>query len=120
MCKLEKYILYTKDLLLLYVYPTKFVHTAVPTEMSRKHVSQMFYRGEVENEARERPQVFECLRFTSDSDVEVFMKAVESRRTTELYAHTRSEVCTLRGKDTTYYVRIPLTMFLRHGVKCLR
>ncbi len=63
----------------------------------------MFFRGEVEMEARERPPLIEQLQFTTDSDIEAFMRDVESKRTNELYAHTRTQACTVRGKNTALY-----------------
>lgn len=56
-------------------------------------------------EARERPPLIEPLQFTTDSDIEAFMRDVESKCTNELYSHARTPACTPRGKNTTLCVQ---------------
>ena len=53
-----------------------FIHIlclVLPIEMSRKHVSQMFFKGSIEKEARERAPLSQ-FRFSSDTDFERLMK----------------------------------------------
>lgn len=62
--------------------------------MTRKHVSQMFFKGEVEQELRETQQDF---TFKSDACMEDFMRHIEQSRVTELYPHCQNEVCIGKG-----------------------
>jgi hypothetical protein len=61
-----------------------------PLELIRKHVSQMFFRGEVEQELRETGRDF---TFQSDADMEGLMRCIEQSRVTDLYTHCQNAVC---------------------------
>lgn len=67
---------------------------AYPLELTRKHVSQMFFKGEVEQELREAQQDF---TFKSDAGMEDFMCYIEQLRITEIYPHCQNEVCIEKG-----------------------
>ena len=70
---------------------------ALPLELTRKNISEMFFRGEVEEELRECPLQLEKVRFKADSDMEEFMINVEEGRITKLYPHQQSERCMKKG-----------------------
>jgi len=84
---------------------------ACPLELTRKHVSEMFFRGEVEEELRDSPVELETVRFKSDSDIEIFMENVEEGRVTELYPHQPNERCIKKG----LYVYIAVAIVVIHG-----
>ena len=54
-----------------------YLPVALPLELTRKNISEMFFRGEVEEELRECPLQLEKVRFKADSDMEEFMISVE-------------------------------------------
>ncbi len=72
---------------------TYYICIALPTELSRKHISQMIFKGEMEMDARENRPDIATLLFSSDSDLERVMKEVERRRTDELYTHHPNHDC---------------------------
>ena len=57
-------------------------------------MSQMFFRGEVEQELRETVKNF---TFKCDSDFETVMQCVEKSRVTDLYPHTQNGLCMEKG-----------------------
>ena len=59
----------------------------LPTEMSRKHVSLWFFKGNVEIEARENAPLSQ-FRFTCESDLEICMERMLPK---EPYPHVNSE-----------------------------
>ena len=75
-----------------------FYSIAFPLELTRKHISDMFFRGEIEEELRECPSQLEMVRFKSDSDMQMFMMSVEDGRMTNLYPHQRSNQCIQKGQ----------------------
>ena len=66
------------------VYYIDCICLVLPVEMSRKHVSQMFFKGNIEKEARKRAPLSQ-IRFTSDSDFERLMTEMLP---SEPYPHT--------------------------------
>ena len=70
-----------------------------PPQLTRKHVSDMYYIGELESEAREPTHPHRILEwtFTSDSDRDKYMQLVVAEQSTKKYAHTPSETCKARG-----------------------
>ncbi len=52
---------------------TDLIRIAYPLELTRKHFSEMYFRGEVEEELRECPSQLERQKFKADSDMEIFM-----------------------------------------------
>ena len=52
---------------------TQILCLVLPIEMSRKYVSQMFFKGNIEKEVRERAPLSQ-FHFASDSDFEHLMK----------------------------------------------
>ena len=71
-----------------------FIFVAFPVELTRKHVSQMYFKGEVEQELRETARHF---TFKFDGDLENFMRDVERSRVSDLYPHHQNRVCTEKG-----------------------
>ena len=62
---------------------TNLLILVLPLEMSRKYVSKMFFKGNVEIEACESAHLSQ-FQFTFDADYNSFMKTVKQ---TELYSH---------------------------------
>ena len=56
------------------------ISSAIPTDMSSKHVSKMYFREAVESEIRENPLCLHQVRFKGDDNFEVFMREVEEKR----------------------------------------
>ena len=73
-------------------------HSANPVELSREHVSSMFFKAEVEAEIREVPSQVPCIMFTRDADFDMYMQHVEEGRVTALYHHNSSIECQSKGK----------------------
>ena len=74
-----------------------FPPVAFPLELTRKHVSEMFFKGGVEEELCDCPLGLQKVRFKSDSDIDAYMKTVEEGRIAELYPHQQSERCLKKG-----------------------
>ena len=68
------------------------------TELTRKHVAEMFYNGELEKEIRS-PVAPERLSwaFKLDCDREMFMQKLEEERAQTVYTHSPSEECLQKG-----------------------
>ena len=64
-----------------------YIIAVLPTEMSRKHVSLWFFKGNVEIEARENAPLSQ-FRFTCESDLEICMERMLPK---EPYPHVNSE-----------------------------
>lgn len=67
-----------------------------PTELSRKHVSDMFLQKEVEIEARENDKLTTWV-FKANGDVEIYIEEILRNAHSSLYAHKQSENCTAVG-----------------------
>ncbi len=65
-------------------------------QLSRKHLSDYFFNAEVEVELGEGGQKGATF-FGSNSDREVLMTAVETKRASTSYAHTPSSSCAVKG-----------------------
>ena len=72
-----------------------------PTELTRKHVADMFLQEELEIEARIEGKLSTWV-FKSDSDLEVFIQEVLSTAHSSLYTHQQSEKCSAVGMHTVY------------------
>ena len=57
-------------------------------------MSQMFFKGEVEQEVRESCRDF---KFKSDCDIKDVMCHIEDSRVAVLYPHCQSELCIGKG-----------------------
>lgn len=78
-------------------------------ELTRKHVSQMYFKGEVEQELRETARHF---TFKFDGDLENFMRDVERSRVSDLYPHHQNGICTEKGIYTnSVIIVLELTLF---------
>ena len=80
---------------ILFIHIILFI-SACPLELSRKYVTLMFFKGEVEHELRETPQMLPTFRFKSDSDLEKYMN-VERKHC--LYPHEQQQSCTKKGNS---------------------
>ena len=75
----------------IYMY-TVNVYFILGVELGRKHVSDMFYFGELEKEIRTRNKEKEW-KFKSAVDTEKYMAAIDEERASTLYQHTVSQGC---------------------------
>ena len=95
-------------------------HIGGKAELTRKHVSDMFLRGELEKEIRDpaKPHRLEGMVFCSDSDAECYMKQVEQERAYELYVHNQAPQCTGRGIEYTniYIIQVKRNGKLLHQI----
>lgn len=71
---------------------------ANPIELTREHVSMMFFKGEVESEIREVPSQIASVRFNTDAEFDLYMQHVEKQRVSELYEHNSCIECQQKGK----------------------
>ena len=65
-------------------------------ELGRKHVSDMFYEGELEKEIRSRAKDQEW-KFKTNEDAEKYIVMIEEERSSTLYSHNPSPTCTQKG-----------------------
>ena len=68
------------------------------SELTRKHVSDMFFKGEIEEQLRESGEIASTI-FQNDHDFEEVMHTVTESAI--IYSHEQSKLCTDRGK---YYI----------------
>ena len=68
------------------------------TQLTRKHVADMFFHAELEIEAR-KPSTDRIItwRFKRDGDQEQFIEEVIENVQSSLYLHHQSEDCTKKG-----------------------
>ena len=65
-------------------------------EITRKHISDMFFNAELETELRETDRLE--WRFRVDADREHFFELMESERVQQAYHHTPSTACPEKGQ----------------------
>ena len=68
----------------------------LPTELSRKHVADMFLQKELEIEARNKKKVSTWV-FKVNEDLEIYIQEVLSNAHSSLYSHQESENCSAVG-----------------------
>ena len=69
-----------------------------PTQLTRKHVADMFFHAELEVEARKAStDRIIAWRFKRDSDQEQFIEEVIENAQSSLYLHHQSKDCTKKG-----------------------
>ena len=78
------------------------IHVESTPEMTRKLVSQMFYNGEIEKEARDKSFPYSesvSWLFGLDKDRQYYMQYILSTRALQIYHHEPNKGCVERGKD---------------------
>ena len=68
------------------------------SELTRKHVLDMFFKGEIEEQLRESGEIASTI-FQNDHNFEKVMHTVTESAI--IYSHEQSKLCTDRGK---YYI----------------
>ena len=77
-----------------------YIHCCLgfPTQLTRKHVADMFFQAELEAEARKaNTNRLERWRFKRDSDQGLFIEEVIENAQSSLYLHHQSKDCTKKG-----------------------
>lgn len=75
-------------------------HVGKQIELTRKHVSDMFYNAELEHEIRKCQDGLEWA-FVRDGDREKYLEKVIKETNKKRYHHTPVEGCAKRGKVST-------------------
>lgn len=85
-------------------YICMYVILGFPTELTRKHVADMFFHAELEIEAR-APGTTRLMtwHFKADSDQEKYIKEVNEQEQSILYSHQQSKNCPMIGKHITLF-----------------
>lgn len=87
----------TRDLYYLFVF------VGYSSELSRKHVAQMFFTAELESEARHPGTTrLNNWTFKKDDDRDMFMREVIEQAQTSLYPHSPSQDCDQKGNLITH------------------
>ena len=69
-----------------------------PTELTRKHISEMFFIAEIESEARNSIEKLQKWKFKRNDDIELYMQEVISEARFCLFPHVQSQRCPEIGK----------------------
>ncbi len=64
-------------------------------EITRKHISDMYFNAELEAEVRDTGKIW--WKFHVDSDRELLFELLETERVCQLYQHTPSRLCPEKG-----------------------
>ena len=91
-CIAQQNVNLTRDLYYLSVF------VGYSSELTRKHVAQMFFTAELESEAwHPGTRHLNNWTFKKDDDREVFMREVIEQAQTSLYPHSPSQDCDQKG-----------------------
>lgn len=71
-------------------------------ELTRKHVADMYYSGELEKEIRTSPYRLNNWSFRVSDDREEYIKIILNEIREKCYVHRPAENCPERGKSTLY------------------
>ena len=81
------------------------------TELTRKQLSQMFFKGEIEKEIR-NPKYPERMKWVmkADGDIDDMMERVVEEQSQTLYEHQETPHCPDKGSNNYYYSTLDITM----------
>ena len=85
--------MYNDALIAIQIHYTSYF-VGFPTELTRKHVADMFLLAELENEARRTDTTrLTTWRFHADDDKEKYFEEVIEHSLSSLYSHNQSTNC---------------------------
>ena len=84
-------------------------------ELGRKHVSDMFYEGELEKEICSRTKDQEW-KFKAKEDAEKYMVMIEEERSSTLYSHNPSSTCTPKGVHYNLLLKCSIYIYSHRSI----
>lgn len=87
------------------------------TQLTRRHVSNVFFNAELESELGET-LLKSVTFFKCDGDKNVVMSQIETARVTKPYAHARSPLCEKKGKLQMYNLCLIMSMIMYMYLQC--